>query len=447
MATMKQFRRRPAAGLSGRTRRGEPRSVEVRDGAAGLRELAELVERSGDVVIQTDANGAIIYMNPTARSLLGLSGDAALPALTFEQFAGCESGQQFKDVIRPKLEATGVWLGETCVHLQQGRELPFSHMVIAHRDRLGRIVRVSSVLRDMSVELEARSQIQRQADILRAITEAIPATVVIVDRDVRYRFVNKAFEQYCGRSANEIIGRRSTEVLGVEEVARRTPYMLRAFAGEAVSFTLDYPGPNGKEWRSMQCIPLKLNGMVDGMVGISQDATAQHREEQRLTHLAQRDPLTGLLNRTGLEHGVSEWIDGGHGTKVAMLYIDLDHFKPVNDRHGHLMGDRLLQAFGQRLTDSVRRSDLVARLGGDEFAIALLGVPDLRTAREVGEKVLTAARTSFEIDGQTLHIGASVGAALSDDAGADWRRLLAEADGQLYIAKELGRGRLSIAAA
>ncbi len=417
------------------------------DAAADLRQLAEVVERSGDVVIQTDAQGAITYLNPPARLMLGLAPGAALPPLTFEQIAGRDSERRFADVIRPQLEASGVWLGETRMRIDQGREMPFSHMVIAHRDERGRIVRLSSVMRDISAEVETRNEIQRQADILRAIAEAIPATVVIVDSQGRYRFVNKAFEQYCGLGADQIIGRRTAEVLGAEEVARRQPHLLRAFAGEAVSFTLDYPGPNGREWRAMQCIPLKLNGVVDGMIGISQDVTERHREEERLTHLAQRDPLTGLLNRTGLERGVAEWVDGRHGNALAMLYIDLDHFKPVNDRHGHLMGDRLLQAFAQRLARSVRRTDLVARIGGDEFAVALLGVPDLPTAREVGEKVLAAAGAPFEIDGLTLQLGASVGAVLSSDAAVDWRGLLAQADSQLYMAKAGGRGRLSIATA
>jgi diguanylate cyclase (GGDEF)-like protein/PAS domain S-box-containing protein len=442
---MKKLRRRLAAGTRSRARKAGSRRAAARHADARLRELAEVVERSGDVVIQTDANGAITYLNPAARSLLGLPPGAALPPLTFEQFAGPGSGQRFANVIRPQLEASGVWLGETRMQLHHGRERPFSHMVIAHRDAAGRIVHLSSVMRDISAEVEARNQVQRQADILRAITDAIPATVVIVDTDVRYRFVNKAFEEYCGRGADDILGRKTREVLGDDEVARRLPYMKRAFAGEAVSFTLDYQGPNGKEWRALQCIPLKLNGVVDGMVGISQDVTAQYREEQRLTHLAQRDPLTGLLNRAGFEQGVAEWMGGRRGNTVAMLYIDLDHFKPVNDRHGHRMGDRLLQMFAQRLSRSVRRTDLVARLGGDEFVIALLGVPDLRTAHEVGEKVLAAARTAFHIDGHRLQLGASVGAVVSDDAAVDWRKLLEQADSQLYLAKEGGRGRLSIA--
>jgi diguanylate cyclase (GGDEF)-like protein/PAS domain S-box-containing protein len=443
---MNQLRRRPAPGTRSRIRKAAAHSAAVRDTCANLRELAEVVERSGDVVVQTDARGTITYLNPTARALLGLSPAEALPSLTFEAFAGPESAQQFAEVIRPRLEAEDVWLGETQVQLGSRRELPFSHMVIAHRDEAGRIVRYASVMRDISAEVEARKQAQRQTEILHAITEAIPATVVIVDAEGRYRFVNTAFARYCGRDAADILGRRAAEVLGAEELARRDPYRLRALAGETVSFTLDYSGPNGKEWRTMHCIPLRLNGRVDGMVGISQDVTAQHREAQRLIHMTQRDPLTGLLNRVGLERGVAERIDAERRNTLAMLYIDLDHFKAVNDRHGHLMGDRLLQLFAQRLHRAVRRTDLVARLGGDEFAIALPGVPDLRTTREVGVKVLAAASMPFDIDGQTLQLGASVGVAFSADAAVDWRMLLAQADSQLYLAKEGGRGRLSIAA-
>ena len=288
---------------------------------------------------------------------------------------------------------------------------------------------------------QARRHLERQNAILAALTEAVPATVVIVDAEGRYRFVNGAFAKQVGRHRDDIIGRSALDVLGADEVARRRPYMQRAFAGEAVSFTLDYPDPDGDRHLALHCIPLKLDGVVDGLVGISQDVTAQRREQERLARLAERDPLTGLLNRAGFELRVECGRVCAEGSQMALLYIDLDHFKPVNDSLGHGAGDQLLQVFGQRLIQAVRNTDVVARLGGDEFAILLCQVRDLSAARAVADKVLAAAARPFDIDGRSVQVGASVGLAMVDPRQHGLDELMARADRMLYQAKAAGRGR------
>jgi len=291
-------------------------------------------------------------------------------------------------------------------------------------------------LRTLTLEAQA------QSDILRLVTEAIPATVVVVGADGRYRFANGAFERYCGLPREQIIGRTAVEVLGAEEVARRRPYMQRAFAGESVTFTLDYATAAGTTWLELSCIPLRLAGDgIDGFVGIAQDITTQRREQDRLTALSQRDPLTGLLNRAGFEQFLARQSDAGQGATLGLLYIDLDRFKPVNDQHGHATGDRLLQAVARRLTGLVRPTDAVARLGGDEFVILLCNAGALAHCDAVADKVVAAIGAPFDVDGRALGIGASVGVAFGVEAGADRGELIRRADAALYRAKASGRGR------
>lgn len=403
--------------------------------------LGEVLERSPDCVLQTDAQGSITYLNPAARSTLGLGSATPVVGLRLSAFLTPATRRQFELEILPALLHQGVWVGEASLCIRQ-KSVPFSHMLLVHRGADGQPVRYSAVMRDISCDVEVRQQGQRQVDVLRAITEAIPATVVIVDAEGRYRYVNQAFQNYVGRDASQILGRTAIEVLGAEEVARRKPYMTQAVGGKAVEFTLDYPGPDGPRYLALSCIPLTLDGVVDGFVGISQDVTHQRREQDRLSHLAERDPLTGLLNRAGFESRVEckVW-SSGEGPSLAMLYIDLDHFKPVNDRYGHQAGDQLLQVFSKRISEAVRSSDVVARLGGDEFAILLEGVSDLATARRVADKVLAAAGQPFEIDGHRIQVGASVGVSLARGPDPDWRGLLHQADQQLYRAKNAGRGQ------
>lgn len=201
---------------------------------ARLNDLDEVLEHSADGVAQADAAGRITFLNPAALDLLGLPRGAAWATLQVADLAASGTRRHLLHTVLPALQARGVWLGE--IRLRLGRQpgarrgVPFSLMALAHRDADGRVLRYSAVLRDISADVQARQQIQRQHDILSAITQALPATVVIVDAQGRYRFVNNAFERYVGLPADRIIGRTAVEVLGSEEVARRRPYMQRAVA-------------------------------------------------------------------------------------------------------------------------------------------------------------------------------------------------------------------------
>ncbi|MDP4300209.1 sensor domain-containing protein [Leptothrix discophora] len=285
---------------------------------------------------------------------------------------------------------------------------------------------------------------QRQSDILRLVADAIPTTVVVVSAEGRYRFVNRAFERMTGRPREQIVGRTPVDILGAVEADRRRPYIAQALAGETVSFELDKPGEDGMHWFELNCIPLRLaGGEVDGFVGISQDITQQRREQVRLTELSQRDPLTGLLNRAGFELAMERHIQSGGGARLGLLYIDLDRFKPVNDQHGHAVGDRLLAQVAQRLTGLVRPVDAVARMGGDEFTILLVDLAQRAHAEAVAAKVVAALGLPFEVDSLQLVIGASVGVAHGVEAEGGATGLVRRADERLYRAKADGRGRLA----
>jgi len=409
--------------------------------AAGpaLHELGQFLEASPDCVVQLDRHGRLTYLNAAAQAELGLAATAGEP-LHWRAALGPQAHARRLRQMALALARHGRWEGEL-VRRHGDAELPFHALVVAHRDGHGHVRGYSAMLRNVAFERLAQSHIQRQTHILKAITEAIPATVVVVDIEGRYRFANRAFERYCNLPNDQIIGRRAVDILGADEVARRKPYMLRAYAGESVDFTLDYRSDAGTRWLSLSCVPLKVDGVVDGFVGIGQDVTELHAERDRLTHLAESDKLTGLLNRAGFEHVIEAAVRSDRSSPVALLYIDLDHFKPVNDQHGHPVGDRLLQLFAERLRASTRASDKVARLGGDEFAVLLAGVRDPEDACRVADKVLAAARAPFEVDGRSLGVTASIGVAFDVQPQAGWRELVARADAMLYRAKAQGRDR------
>jgi diguanylate cyclase (GGDEF)-like protein len=166
--------------------------------------------------------------------------------------------------------------------------------------------------------------------------------------------------------------------------------------------------------------------------------------EDRLRHLALHDPLSGLPNRTAFGERLATAIATGHeGLVSAVLAIDLDHFKDINDTLGHHIGDGLISVVAQRLVHSLRRGDLVARLGGDEFAVIMTGLPDVETLERFADRLIAILRAPYSVSGHTLVIGASIGIAVVDHSG-DAADIMRRADVALYRAKNQGRSRSCI---
>ena len=408
----------------------------------GLRVLTAILENTSDFVVQTDLRGQVTYMNPAARRALGFAPDEDVAGHVFTEFNTPETNALYAQAILPAVRAHSMWVGETTVYAAHRLVVPVSHMVIAHRDGEGRIQHFSAIMRDISEAAQARVALLKQTATLRSITEALPSLVAVVGPDERYQFVNSAFERWHRVPREQIVGRSMEEFLGAAEYARSKPMVQKVLGGETLTFDKDFPQRVPAGHVTIHLIPLWSEpGAVDGFVSMAQDVTSYRQEAGRLLAMAQHDPLTGLLNRAGLQAYVGQKDLETEGPLLALLYIDLDHFKPVNDQHGHPVGDQLLQAFGQRLLALVRPTDAVARLGGDEFAVVLAGVRAPAHAEAVAGKVLEAAHTPFEMGALRLSVGASAGLALGTDPARGWADLMARADDRLYLAKRSGRGQ------
>jgi diguanylate cyclase (GGDEF)-like protein/PAS domain S-box-containing protein len=406
-----------------------------------LRDLTEIFDNTPDFVVQTDPVGNLTFVNPALRRRLRLDTPERRELRTFAQLATPETGARLEDEILPAVGLAGVWTGETTLLDADGQALHVSQLVIAHGDGDGHVARYSAVMRDISLDVANREQLMLQSATLRSVTEAIPAVVAVVGADRRYRFVNNAFERWTGRPRNEIVGRPIEDVVGHDDAARCEPWVARVLAGETVHFERDYPERTHARHLSVTYIPMWSGGMVDGYVGVAQDITEHREEAGRLLNLSQHDPLTGLLNRSGFEDFMRRQADGTGADALGLLYIDLDHFKPVNDQHGHAVGDELLRLFAQRVQGLVRPSDAVARLGGDEFAVAMTGVRELAHAEFVADKIVDAAKLPFVIGVLEVGVGASVGVAFRVEAASGWQGLVERADTNLYRAKAAGRGQ------
>jgi diguanylate cyclase (GGDEF)-like protein/PAS domain S-box-containing protein len=409
-----------------------------------LRELTEVFDNTTDLVAQSDWQGRVHFINRSARRALGFDEDKPLEGHTFREFYTPETSERFLREIVPAVKRVGVWVGETDVVVKDGRVVPVNHMVIGHLDTQGRVSRYSSLMRDITEEIAARLQLARQTAMLNTIIEAIPAMVAVFDRDMRYLLVNKGFERWQGRGRADLIGRSAKETMDPEEYELSRSWAERALAGETVTYEREYPGAVELRHVSLTYLPLRLDDdSIVGFFGVAQDITRHREENLRLMLLAERDSLTGVLNRAGFEEFIETRVRQGEAAQLAVIYIDLDHFKPVNDTYGHAAGDKVLCEFALRLLHLLRPADAVARLGGDEFAVVLSPVRCLEDAGKVAEKIVHMARQPFSLGETKVSIGASVGVAF--DAGGGWKALVERADAMAYRAKAAGRGRFALA--
>ncbi|WP_374673202.1 PAS domain S-box protein [Ideonella sp.] len=423
------------------------------EGERALRTLATIFDATTDYVVQTDLHGGLTFANPAARRVLGLPADAPLTGMNVLALLPPETVARHAVEILPVALQKGTWSGETVLRDAAGRELRASHLVIAHRDARGRPEYFSAILRDITAEREVQQALHRGEAVLRAVTEGLSVAISVFDRGQRCLFVNQAFETKMGRPRHALLGQDLAHIFGADEAEARRPWVERALAGERVQFERALSLPGGERHAQIELIPLLDAGArVEGFVSVASDISATRAEQQRLRTLADTDALTGVLNRHGLDHALAARAQrardsaaaGQETGAVALLFVDLDRFKAVNDLHGHATGDLLLRQFAGRLRDLVRPTDTVARLGGDEFLVVLDRVREPVHARGVADKIVEAAGLPFVLpDGRQARIGASVGVAFWRPADTPWEQALEQADAMLYRAKAGGRGQVA----
>ena len=296
------------------------------------------------------------------------------------------------------------------------------------------------------VELHRRSERRLAASEsrYRAIFDSAAEGIMLLDADLRIVQVNPAFSEITGYMAEEVVG-RTPSMLGS---GRHEP----AFFGDLLATLLATGRWQGEVWNRrkdgdlyVQWMSAVRIGEVDapeGFVATMTDITSRKQTEEKLRFRANHDALTGLPNRRLFEDRLQSAIASAlrHGERFALMLVDLDRFKGVNDRFGHLAGDALLVEVGRRLQRCVRASDTVARLGGDEFAVILGEVGGREDAVEVAARICASMAEPFELGEGVAQIGASVGIALGPQGDADAEELQRRADAALYTVKHRGRG-------
>ncbi|TCJ11933.1 EAL domain-containing protein [Parasulfuritortus cantonensis] len=414
-------------------------------GVSGLRarsRMRAISEHVGKGIYVIDRAGVVTYANPAVQAILGyrpdeLVGQHAHDLLHLESdhmavpAADCP-------IVRVTLNGGNYVSSAETFRCKDGTTVPVEVTASPIRE-LGEISGVVTVFSDIRERLAVESKL-RQSDA--AINQTVEG-VMITDARNRVVAVNHAFTRMTGYTESDIVGMEPKLLRS----GRHTPEFFRAMWA-SIAETGYWQGEvynrrkNGSlfpAWLSIAAI-LDDEGRATSYVAVFNDISDIKEKEAKLDFLAHHDQLTGLPNRAlfgdRLEHAIAR--AARNRRHLAVMFMDLDRFKQVNDSLGHDAGDRLLVDCAARLTACIREEDTLARQGGDEFVILVEDLGDGRDAAQVADKLIAALRPAFAVQGHSVYVGGSVGISLYPDDGVDVPTLLRHADASMYLAKQAG---------
>lgn len=315
---------------------------------------------------------------------------------------------------------------------------------------------VAAIEGDVLPGHEARDLLTSRGELseatLRRALDATGNSVVIVDADSHDSpivWVNKAFERITGYDASEAHGRNCRFLQGDATDPKTVAKLAQAVAAgmECRTTILNYRKDGTPFWNEVYISPIRVGGRVVQYVGIQQDVSERRRSEEHILHLALHDPLTGLANRRLLDERLANALEAAsvRCESVALLYVDLDNFKAINDRLGHLAGDEVLRSIAQRLDTASAGRGTLLRIGGDEFLLLMPGLSEgpEEAARACAADIAAQMQAPLQVGRDVVQVTASIGVSLFPRDAADVEALLGHADSAMYEAKQAGRSRVS----
>lgn len=387
-----------------------------------------------------DKNRSVIFWNKASENLYGYTREQAM-------------GNKLEDLIIPApyrqhvIDNVNAWVEkgipipaeELLLQRADGSSVPVysSHTLIKNTDN-------EMEMYCIDIDLSAQKKAEEQALTLSQAIEQSPISMVLTDTDSKIEYVNSAFENTTGYSAAEVIG-QSTNILksGLTPKSLYTELWQAIAAGKAWQGELQNRKKNGDIfWEHAHIAPIFDNsGVTKHYLALKQDVTQYKQQEEKILHQAHYDSLTGLPNRLLSLERLAQMIKDAKrcNNKLAVLFLDLDDFKKVNDTLGHSVGDELLIQAAARLQNTIRSDDVVGRLGGDEFIILFNDIDDQEDVETAANKLLQQFYQPFQLESRELVSTISIGIALYPNDSLDAKELLRQADSAMYHSKEQGR--------
>jgi diguanylate cyclase (GGDEF)-like protein/PAS domain S-box-containing protein len=413
-------------------------------------ELLDAVLESVEVaVVACDGAGKLTLFNRAAREFHGLdASDVTSPR--WQQHYGLYAADGVTALGEADIPLVRALRGERIsssamsVRTADGR---IRHLLASGRamhgacgEAMGAVV----AMQDVTELAVSRTRLIESEEWLRTIADNVPALISYIDTGLRYRFANQRYQEWFGVRSEHMIGKTVSEAMGEAFYEPRRDALKRCLSGHGSHLEIEEQRRGRTRVISSTYLPHIRDGVVQGIYVMSTDATSSREYERQLHALAHSDHLTGLPNRRSYEERLVQAIARSRRSAMplALAYLDLDHFKQINDTLGHAVGDAVLREFTKRVSGTVRSTDTVARLAGDEFVIVLEQVGSPLECQRIADKLLDAIRPPFEINGRALNVTSSLGFAWCPRP--EQAALAHAADDALYQSKRAGRDQASV---
>ena len=412
-----------------------------KEGAGTLSDqYRSLFENAVEGIYRTTPEGRYLNANQALARIYGYDGPRALIEGLTDIATGLYVAPDDRERFKRLLDRDAVVRNfEAQVYRKNGEIIWIAENARLVRDEDGAVVCYEGTVQDIT----ERKQYEERLRLAATVYENVGEAIIVTDADNVITAVNPAFARMTGFAAAEVVARRAAFVADeINELRTMREAWGTARRGETWHGEIWARRANG------DVFPIAValtgvrgeNGAVGSFVMVASDVTRRKMDEQRIRFHARHDALTRLANR----HTVMEALDDAilraerEGLRLALLFLDVNHFKDVNDSFGHAAGDELLRQVARRLKGCVRASDIIGRLGGDEFVVALPAITDIQSAVHCVEKVLYAFSEPFTLPEQELYASTSIGVALYPDHADCAETLLSHADAAMYHAKAGG---------
>lgn len=409
-------------------------------------ELATAVlEQAADAIEITDADTRLLYVNPAFEQITGFAREEVIGKMTSELFQSNEHEASLQKEIARTISSGKVWQGPLLGQRRDGSLYPQEATIFPIHSKSGRITNHVAIKRDVSDRKRTQEKLGNSLSLLQATFEATADGILVTNGQGNILNFNQKFVELWQDAPRYPSG--WDEFYDLSFIARflKSPYQFlnriqELYAQPQVESHDILELKDGRSIEGRSC-PQRLGNTVIGRVWSFRDVTERLQTEAQIRYQASHDLLTGLPNRmffnNCLAAALTEAIQ--NQSPLAVMFLDLDRFKLINDSLGHAVGDQLLQEVAQRLQHCLRKPNLVARWAGDEFTLLLTKIQSVEDAVTIANQILAAMKPDFELEGHILRVSSSIGIAVYPNDGEDTETLLKNADAALYRAKDSGR--------
>lgn len=427
--------------------------VSMQEAYKSERDKGQLYLDTAEVLLLAlDNEARITMLNKKGEELLGYKEEEILGKIWFEigvlpKEIETEIRQLFKNIINmTTLPSTPV---EHLIITKSGKEVMISFRTSLLFDKENKVSGILSSGSDITQRVETEKELQKQHDFLQTVINSVGSGIMVINKDYTVSLMNSVAKEMIDENIidNPVLPKcyeiSHRQNMPCDGVSHPCPLSIVIDSKKQTKVLHRHSSSSGKE-KIVELIAMPLfdeNGEVYAIIEAAHDITELKETQEKLKHQAEHDSLTGLPNRVLFTERINEYIHNARrfNEKIAVLFIDLDHFKDINDSLGHRIGDIFLETVSKKLTQAIRQSDTVARLGGDEFAIIINRFYNFDVVTSVIQNIMLSFNTPLLIKEHEIYASLSIGIAIYPDDATDAETLIKNADAAMYKVKNSGR--------